>query len=45
MGLARREESPDLDDVLARLPELRIIELVADRHGQVTGHDRTESRP
>jgi hypothetical protein len=45
MGLARREESPDLDDVLARLPELRIIELVADRHGQVIGADRTDSRP
>jgi hypothetical protein len=45
MGLARREESPDLDDVLVRLPELRIIELVADRHGQVIGADRTDSRP
>ena len=45
MGLARREEAPDLDDVLARLPELRIIELVADRHGQVIGADRTDSRP
>jgi hypothetical protein len=45
MGLARREESPDLDDVLARLPELRIIELVADRHGQVTWRDRTGREP
>ena len=45
MGLARREESPDLDDVLARLPELRIIELVADRNGQVSAKDRTDSRP
>lgn len=27
VGLARREESPDLDDVLARLPGLRIIDL------------------
>jgi hypothetical protein len=45
MGLARREEAPDLDDMLARLPELRFIEMVADRHGQVTGQDRTESRP
>jgi hypothetical protein len=45
MGLARREEAPDLADVLARLPELRIIELVADRHGQVIGADRTDSRP
>jgi hypothetical protein len=44
MGLARREESPDLDEVLARLPELRFIELVTDQRGQVTGKDRTESR-
>jgi hypothetical protein len=44
MGLARREEAPDLDDVLARLPELRIIELVADRHGQVTWN-RTDREP
>jgi hypothetical protein len=27
MGLARREEAPDLDEVLARLPELRILRL------------------
>jgi hypothetical protein len=45
MGLARREEAPDLDEVLARLPELRLIELVADGRGQVTGRDLTESRP
>jgi hypothetical protein len=45
MGLARREESPDLDDVLARLPELRIIELVADRNGQISAKDRTDPRP
>jgi hypothetical protein len=45
MGLARREEAPDLDDVLARLPELRIIELVVDRHGKVTAADRTDTRP
>ncbi len=44
MGLARREEAPDLDEVLARLPEIRFIELVADGRGQVTGHDRTASR-
>ena len=44
MGLARREEAPDLDDVLARLPELRFIELVADARGQVTWRDRTEPR-
>jgi hypothetical protein len=44
MGLARREEAPDLDEVLARLPEIRFIELVADGRGQVTGEDRTDSR-
>ena len=44
VGLARREEAPDLDEVLARLPEIRFIELVADGRGQVTGHDRTASR-
>ena len=42
MGLARREEAPELADVLARLPELRIIELIADKHGQVTWRDRTD---
>ena len=44
VGLARREEAPDLDEVLAQLPELRFIELVADGRGQVTGRDRTDSR-
>jgi hypothetical protein len=29
VGLARRHESPDLDDVLTRLPDLRIVELAA----------------
>jgi hypothetical protein len=43
VGLARREDAPDLDEVLARLPELRFIELVTDGRGQVTGRDRTES--
>ncbi|HEX7598377.1 MAG TPA: hypothetical protein VF518_09185 [Polyangia bacterium] len=38
MGLARREEAPDLDDVLARLPELRIVELLPAR-GPVTWRD------
>jgi hypothetical protein len=42
VGLARREEAPDLDEVVARLPEIRLIELVTDNRGQVTG--RTESR-
>jgi hypothetical protein len=45
MGLARREEAPDLADVLARLPELRIIELVADENGQVSAKDLTDPRP
>jgi hypothetical protein len=44
VGLARREEAPDLDEVVARLPELRFIELVTGNRGQVTGRDRTESR-
>jgi hypothetical protein len=44
MGLARREEAPDLDEVLARLPEIRFIELVTDGRGQVTGRDLTDSR-
>jgi hypothetical protein len=30
VGLARREEAPDLDEVLTRLPELRIIRLALD---------------
>jgi hypothetical protein len=45
MGLARREEAPDLDEVVARLPEIRFLELVADGRGQVTAQDRTEPRP
>jgi hypothetical protein len=45
MGLARREEAPDLDEVVARLPEIRFLELVADGRGQVTARDRTEPRP
>ena len=44
VGLARREEAPDLDEVIARLPEIRFIELVTDQRGQATGRDRTESR-
>ena len=30
VGLARREEAPDLDEVLERLPELRIVRLKLD---------------
>ena len=32
VGLARREEAPDLDEVLSRLPDLRIIRLKLDGH-------------
>jgi hypothetical protein len=32
VGLARREEAPDLDEVLSRLPDLRIIRLKLDAH-------------
>ena len=32
VGLARREEAPDLDEVMARLPDLRIIRLKLDAH-------------
>jgi hypothetical protein len=42
MGLARRQEDPDLDEVLARLPDLRIIELVA-KPDSVTWNDVTPS--
>ncbi len=41
VGLARREDAPDLDDVLTRLPELRMLRL--DYRGkEVTVEDRTE---
>jgi hypothetical protein len=41
VGQARREEAPDLDEVLTRLPELRIIKL--ERKGSAfTWADRTE---
>jgi len=45
MGLARREEAPDLDDVLARLPELRFIDLAADGNGRVSGRDQIHPTP
>jgi hypothetical protein len=42
VGLARRHESPDLELVLARLPELRFIQLFQDKGGigwrDVTAH-------
>jgi hypothetical protein len=41
VGQARREEAPDLDEVLTRLPELRIIHV--DRKGSsFTWEDRTD---
>jgi hypothetical protein len=41
VGLARREEAPDLDEVLTRLPELRILRL-GYKGGQFSVEDRTE---
>jgi hypothetical protein len=38
VGLARRQDAPDLDDVLARLPDLRIVELVPSG-ARFTWHD------
>jgi hypothetical protein len=40
VGLARREEAPDLDEVLTRLPELRILRLVY-KGGRFVVEDRT----
>ena len=42
VGLARREEAPDLDEVLTRLPELRILRL-GYKAGRFSVEDRTES--
>ena len=41
VGLARREEAPDLDEVLDRLPELRLLRLVYET-GRFKVEDRTE---
>lgn len=41
-GLARREEAPDLEEVLLRLPEIRIIALRNDG-GRYTWQDRTRA--
>jgi hypothetical protein len=43
VGLARRHEAPDLDEVIAHLPELRFLELAADSTG-ITWHDVTDAR-
>ncbi len=41
VGLARREEAPDLDEVLTRLPDLRIIRLALDAR-PVSWRDTTQ---
>jgi hypothetical protein len=41
VGLARREEAPDFDEVLTRLPELRILRLVY-KAGRFVVEDRTD---
>jgi hypothetical protein len=43
VGLARRHESPDLEVVLERLPELRFIRLLATTRG-VAWRDVTEEK-
>jgi hypothetical protein len=45
MGLARREEAPDLDEVLARLPELRILRLERNNAGFVAVDKTAGYRP
>ena len=42
IGLARRGDEPDLDEVLARIPDLRLIRLRSIRGGQVIARDMTE---
>ncbi len=42
VGLARRGDEPDLDEALARLPDLRFIRLRALRGGQVIARDLTD---
>jgi hypothetical protein len=42
VGLARREEAPDFDEVLSHLPELRILRL-SFKAGRFTVEDRTET--
>jgi hypothetical protein len=42
VGLARRGDEPDLDEALARFPDLRFIRLRSIRGGQVIGRDVTE---
>jgi hypothetical protein len=42
VGLARRGDEPDLDEALARFPDLRFIRLRSIRGGQIIARDLTE---
>jgi hypothetical protein len=42
IGLARRGDEPDLDETLARFPDLRFIRLRSIRDGHVIARDMTE---
>ena len=42
VGLARRGDEPDLDEALARFPDLRFIRLRSIRGGQVIARDLTD---
>jgi hypothetical protein len=42
VGLARRGDEPDLDEVLARFPDLRFVRLRSVRGGRVIARDLTE---
>ena len=42
IGLARRGDEPDLDEVLSRIPDLRFIRLRSIRGGHVIARDMTE---
>jgi hypothetical protein len=42
VGLARRGDEPDLDEALARFPDLRLIRLRSVRGGQVIARDLTD---
>jgi hypothetical protein len=45
VGLARREEAPDIDEVLARLPDLRILRLERKGAGFVVVDKTADYRP
>ena len=44
VGLARRDESPDLAEVIARLPEIRFLELSRATRGAISWRDVTTAR-